>query len=159
MTAVSEPLTLEERAHSFDTHEHIGEVRKNLNTIIRELLTRGELHDRSKLAPPEVAGFARSTPGLAKLDYGTAEYDEAKKSLGEALEHHYAKNRHHPEFHRNGVADMNLIDLVELFCDWAAAVKRHNTGNLHKSIEINAERFNLPPMLQSILRNSIDLLE
>lgn len=54
---------------------------------------------------------------------------------------------------------MNIIDLVEMLCDWYAAIKRHVTGDIRKSIEINAERFNIPDELKSILINSVHLLE
>lgn len=52
------------------------------------------------------------------------------------------------------VNDMSLIDLVELFLDWKAASERHNDGNILKSIEINAQRFNLNPQLVSIFENT-----
>jgi len=41
-----------------------------------------------------------------------------------ALEHHYALYRHHPEHFQNGIDDMNLIDLVEMFADWKASSER-----------------------------------
>jgi hypothetical protein len=53
---------------------------------------------------------------------------------------------------------MNLIDLVEMLCDWKAASERHNDGNIRKSIEINASRFTISPQLVKILENTADLL-
>ena len=71
-----------------------------------------------------------------------------------ALEHHYAKNRHHPEHHKNGINDMNLIDLIEMFCDWKASSERQNDGNILKSIEINGKRFHMSPQLIEIFENT-----
>lgn len=54
--------------------------------------------------------------------------------------------------------DMNLLDVVEMLCDWKAASERHNDGNIRKSITINANRFNMSPQLVKILENTADLL-
>ena len=71
------------------------------------------------------------------------------------LDHHYKHNRHHPEHHEDGVFGMNLIDIVEMFCDWAAATMRHSDGDLARSIEINTERFDLDPQLTAIFQNTL----
>ena len=49
---------------------------------------------------------------------------------------------------------MNLFDLIEMFCDWKAAVKRNKNGNLQKSIDINEERFKMDKFLADIFRNT-----
>jgi hypothetical protein len=54
---------------------------------------------------------------------------------------------------------MNIIDLVEMLCDWKAATIRHKDGNLKKSIEHNQDRFNVCPQLTKILENSIALFD
>ena len=152
-------LTLEQKATNYETFRHIERVRNLLNLFVRHLLARGEQHDQSKLAPPEVALFTEMTPTLAASTYGSPEYEEFRKRLGPALAHHYAKNRHHPEHHKHGVDDMNLIDLVEMFVDWKAAGERHHDGNIHKSIEKNANRFGLSPQLVRILENTAELFD
>ena len=58
------------------------------------------------------------------------------------IEIHYAKNRHHPENHRNGIKDMTLVDLIEMLSDWKAATLRHADGNILKSIEDFDDEFN-----------------
>ena len=47
---------------------------------------------------------------------------------------------------------MTLFDLLEMLCDWVAAVRRHDNGDINKSLEINQKRFNISPQLQQILR-------
>jgi len=54
---------------------------------------------------------------------------------------------------------MNLIDLVEMLCDWSASCARYKDGNILTSISINTERFNISPDLASILRNTAELFE
>lgn len=151
-------MTVEEKACNFETMRHIERVRNILNSFISDLLERGELHDQSKLESPEVELFTEVTPKLATLTYGSPEYKEQLKFLGPALEHHYARNRHHPEHHKNGVEDMNLLDLVEMFADWKAASERHNDGNILKSIEKNADRFRMSPQLVKIFENTAKLV-
>ena len=76
-----------------------------------------------------------------------------------ALDHHYANNGHHPEHYPNGVNDMTLYDIVEMFMDWVAAGERHADGNIYKSIEHNKVRFNLDPQLVNIFTNTAKLME
>lgn len=142
-----------------ETQKHIEKVRKYIRFITDRLTTRGVNHDAGKLESPEVELFAEYTPKLAELEYGSDEYKECLTALKPALEHHYALYRHHPEHFPNGVNDMTLIDLCELIADWKAASERHNSGNLIKSIEINAERFNIDAQLKQILLNTAKVFD
>jgi hypothetical protein len=151
-------LTEPQKATNYDTFRHIERVRNLLNRCITDLLERGEKHDQTKLEAPEVELFTEYTPKLAACTYGSEEYQGFLKAIKPALDHHYANNRHHPEHHKNGVNDMNLLDIVEMLCDWKAASERHHDGNIRKSIEINANRFGLSPQLVKILENTADLL-
>ena len=142
-----------------ETQKHIENVRKYIRFLIDKLDIRGVKHDSSKLETPEVELFAEYTLGLASMTYGSDEYKDSLEKLKPALDHHYASNRHHPEHFVNGVNDMTLIDLAEMFCDWKASTLRHNDGNLLKSIEINAERFNMDSQLTAIFMNTARMLD
>lgn len=148
-------LTIEEQATNFDTMRHIEKVRNYLNKMVVEILDRASKHDQTKLEQPEVGVFAEYTAKLASTTYGSQEYDGYKKAMKPALDHHYANNRHHCEFHKNGINDMNLIDIIEMLIDWKASSERHNDGNICKSIEINSNRFEISPQLTKILDNTI----
>jgi hypothetical protein len=137
-----------------DTLKHIRQVRKNITQVIGGLWVRGLLHDRSKLQKEEKAGFDEYTPKLAGTTYGSEEYRQFLKELKPSLDHHYAKNPHHPEHYANGIKGMNLIDLVEMFCDWHAATKRHNDGSIIESIAINQKRFGFSDDLKAIFENT-----
>jgi hypothetical protein len=152
-------LTQDEEVTNYHTLQHIRTVEKFVHIFIRELLERAEKHDLSKLQQPEVELFTKYTPKLASSTYGSEEYNSFRKEMAVALEHHYANNRHHPEHFKNGVNDMNLIDLVEMLCDWKASSMRHNDGNIRKSIEINAVRFGINPQLVKILENTAEFFD
>lgn len=157
-----------------DTYQHIGRVRHYLTAAVENLLRRANEHDASKLDEPERACFDEFTPKLGETAYGSEEYEACRVAMGEALEHHYAANPHHPEHYPDGVAGMSLLDLVEMLCDWKAASERHNRppapaapdraaapkydSNLARSIEINQERFGYSDELRAILLNTADEL-
>lgn len=151
-------LSEAEKATNYDTFRHIERVRNLLNVCAINLIRRGEVHDQTKLAPPEVAAFAEYTPKLAGCTYGSEEYKGYLAAIKPALDHHYAHNSHHPEHWKNGINDMSLLDIMEMLCDWKASSERHHDGNIRKSIEINANRFGLSPQLVQILENTADLL-
>jgi hypothetical protein len=151
-------LTLEQQACNNDTRKHIARVQQLLNKFAIALLKRGEIHDDSKLESPEVEVFTQYTPMLANTVFGSPEGERIKKEMAPCLEHHYANNRHHPQHFKNGVSDMDLVDIIEMYCDWKASSERHNTGNIRKSIEINAEKFNMPKMLIQIFENTVDFI-
>lgn len=156
---MSDELTLEEKATNADTQKHIRLVGKMLHMVAAELMRRADTHDQSKLERPEVQMFTEFTSKLATCTYGSPEYEAFRKAMGPALAHHYANNDHHPEHFKSGVDDMNLVQLIEMFCDWKASSTRHNDGNIRKSIEHNANRFLICPQLVRILENTAAMFD
>lgn len=137
-----------------DTLLHIHRVAGLLQGVRRNLDHRARAHDASKLVAPEKEAFDHCTRALARAEYGSQEYDDAKARLGDALAHHYAVNDHHPEHYTDGVAGMSLMAVMEMLADWKAAVERAKDGSLERAIEINAERFDLSPDLVQVLFNT-----
>ena len=80
------------------TKDHISEVRKELLMVINNLADRAQNHDASKMSDIEVDTFVEFTPKLKNSTYGSEEYKGFLEQMKPALEHHYAKNSHHPEF-------------------------------------------------------------
>lgn len=142
-----------------DTVKHIEQVQNYIREVISMLRFRAIYHDASKLYSPEKAIFDEHTPKLSDLEYGTKEYEQSRKSMGDALDHHYRVNRHHPEHFANGIGGMSIIDILEMVCDWNAAVLRHKDGDIYKSLKINKERFGISDQLYNILKNTVDGLE
>jgi hypothetical protein len=137
-----------------ETLKHIKRVAQLLTEAATELIRRANIHDNSKLENPEKELFDEYTGKLAGCTYGSEQYDEFRKALSVALQHHYKNNSHHPEHYENGVDGMDLFDLIEMFFDWKAAGERHNNGNIFKSLEINRARFKLSEQTESILINT-----
>ena len=140
-----------------DTRKHIARVSEYIGDVIHKLLFRQVEHDKSKLGEVEKPIFDKYTPKLLKTTYGSTKYKEILTAMQPALRHHYKNNSHHPEYYFNplgftaGLHDMNLIDIIEMLCDWKAASERHYDGDIYKSIKINQERFGYGDELKSIL--------
>lgn len=152
-------MTPEQEATNAETRKHIQEVATVLSEFRMLLAERARQHDQSKLVSPEVEVFTEYTSRLRATTYGSEEYRECLKGMGTALGHHYANNRHHPEHHEAGIEGMNLVDIVEMFSDWLAATKRHDDGDIRRSIELNQKRFNMSPQLRRIFENTADLFD
>lgn len=152
-------LTNDEKLTNAETMRHILTVRTLLGGCVQEVVQRGHDHDRSKLDDPEATMFAKYTKILAGLEYNSPEYKQSLKDMGPALDHHYAHNRHHPEHFEDGIAGMNLFDLLEMLCDWKASTLRHETGDIHRSLEINKDRFEMPEAIYRLLKNTLPVIE
>jgi hypothetical protein len=123
------------------------------------MLTRARVHDESKLHPPEKQAFDECTQQLKNVEYDSPEYRKTLSDLHEAIYHHYAHNRHHPEFFNNVFGGMEHEDLAEMLCDWIAATERHTNGDVFDSLAKNKERFNYPEGLNIALWNTAILLK
>ena len=133
-----------------ETMKHKNKVNDNIAELLESLEIRKSTHDNSKLLDPEKKIFDEVTPKLKGLTYGSPEYKEQLFSMGEALSHHYSANRHHPEHFRDGLRDMNLVDVVEMFCDWCAATERHEDGSIGESIARQEEKLGFDKNLSGI---------
>lgn len=150
-----------------EIREHMQEVSKYLSLFSCELLKRAVSHDKSKLEEPEKSIFTKHMPLLKDSTFGSEEYKKNLEKMRPALDHHYACNRHHPEFNNincfspldNSIRGMDLIDIVEMLCDWLAATKQHADGNINRSIEIGEKRFGINEQLSQIFRNTIARLK
>ena len=142
--------------HDIALQHHLTAIRKNLLLFIEELSKRGQEHDASKFQSPEREIYASTFHKLAGTVYGSAESKDLLEESKIAIDHHYAKNRHHPEHHPNGIADMDLIDLLEMIADWVAATKRNKNGNIHRSIVLNTPKYQITSQLASILTNTVN---
>lgn len=143
-----------------DTLKHIQNVREKIMDVISNLLSRAKHHDASKLESPEKEYYDKYSPLLRTIEYGSDEYKATLKEMQVGIDHHYACNSHHPEYYVDGINGMNLLDLVEMICDWKAAGERHKDKptDILKSIEINAERFKMDDQLKQILLNTATYL-
>lgn len=141
-----------------ETQKHVDIVKMIIKHICDELYHRGNEHDKTKMVSPEVEIFAEYTEKIKNTTYGSKEYIQYLKDMNPALIHHYKHNRHHPEYF-DDFSCMNLIDIIEMVCDWKAATKRHEDGDFIKSVKYNMKRFGISKQLSQIIINTADILE
>ncbi len=142
-----------------DLLEHARQVSKRLAVIAAELIVRGVDHDRSKFSPEEYTSFVNQTVKLKDMTYGSDEYRAELEKIRPAINHHYKCNRHHPQHFKDRIRGMNLIDIVEMFCDWHAAAIRQKDGNVRENLAISQKRFKLSDELTQIFFNTLDTLK
>ena len=137
------------------TVTHIRRVQELLSSVVTNLEHRADVHDASKLQSPEVEAFEEYTAKLRGCTYGSEEYRGYLAAMKPALDHHYAKNSHHPEHWPDGIHGMSLLDLIEMLVDWKCAGERHADGCMFKSIDLNQKRFGYSDELKRFLLNTV----
>ena len=140
-----------------DLVQHKAWVAENMQVAANDLFRRAAIHDNSKFEPEEFEPYDRLFPELQKYAFGSRELKVVYEQLGPALQHHLNRNRHHPEYHERGINGMNLIDVLEMVCDWLAASRRSQTG-IAKGLEINKERYGISDQLFEIIKHTVDAL-
>lgn len=141
---------------TYDTKRHKRNIEMVLGKAIKELEYRMAVHDNSKLISPEKETYDHYIPLLKKTKYGTPQYDKLKAEMSKnGLEHHFEMNSHHPEHYSNGINDMDLYDLFEMFHDWYAASLLSDTG-FESGLESNIQKYNISPQLAGIMRNTYE---
>lgn len=78
---------------------HNNHVQKNIAAILANFAMRMANHDQSKYSDDEAA-LVVGKPALDELEYNTPEYEDGLKKVQAAIQHHYAKNSHHPEHYK-----------------------------------------------------------
>lgn len=136
------------------TLTHIRKVNSFLIDFATEILNRAKVHDESKLHEPEKSVFDKYSSLLYATIYNSPEYHQYLDEMRPAIEHHEANNSHHPGYYPHGVDDMDLFDIVEMFCDWRAASQRTQNGSFWNSIKVNKDRFHISHQLHSIFANT-----
>lgn len=131
-------------------------VGKHMRAAVSALMWRAVVHDYSKFVPAEYDAFVSNQPIFENISYGTPEYRAALKAIKPAIQHHYANNTHHPEHFEHGVSDMNLLDVLEMVCDWMAASQRVPGDTLQ--LDQLKERFGISDQLMSIIEHTVKFL-
>lgn len=137
-----------------DLIDHKRRVGGYLQKVANALFQRAVVHDNSKFSPEEYEPYEEAFPELQKYAYGTEEFKAALRKIKPAINHHYKNNSHHPEYYEAGISQMDLLDLIEMVCDWKAASER-SQKDIFTGLEMNRERFKIDDQLYCIIKNTI----
>ena len=142
---------------------HCQNLRHALGKIITDLIDRSEMHDYSKLEDDEFNSVIHYQK-LDGLEYGSDEYNDKMKEItgltGKGWELHCKRNSHHPEYHDN-IDDMELLDIIEMVCDWKAANATYNTSgqSFRQGAEICLLKYDFNVAQRWVIRQLIDIID
>ncbi len=93
-------------------------------------------------------GLARLKESRDKIEFGPAgpEFTDAVECMDEVI-----------ASRQSTIRSMNLLQVLEMLCDWKAATLRHADGDLRRSVEINQKRFGYSDELKALLLNTLSL--
>ena len=139
---------------SADTKKHIAQIQKTMNVLIADIEKRKREHDQSKLSSPEKEVYDKYIPLLKDTPFGSPEYKKVRAAMSkDGLEHHFKVNRHHPEHFSNGINDMTLVDILEMFSDWRASSVYSDTS-FENGLKFNRKKFGMSEQLYRIFENT-----
>jgi len=121
-----------------------------------KLFWRGIVHDMSKFYPKDFCKVKHHIKDLTNTSYGTKEYNVILAKMKSSTIHHWKHNRHHPQHYENGFKDMTALDRIEMMCDWVAATKKHDDGDIVFSLEIGQNKFQYTDKEKEILQSYVD---
>lgn len=127
---------------------HIRNVQSGISKIIQVLLDELVSHDVSKWSEEEYPLIVGKS-SLDSLPYTSDEYQEALAKIPDALDHHYANNRHHPEHFENSWKGMDAIDVLVMLSDWHEV-----SENMQRSIDYGVERWGYSEEFKSMLEKT-----
>ena len=135
------------------TLEHINRVKAKMEFFASVLATRGANHDSSKLKEPEYSGWL-AMDKEPRYPYGSKKYYDKMFRYKEVLEHHYSINSHHPEHFEDPSNQMDLIDLIEMLCDWFSYSNDISWLEGYNTINSQCARFKLNDTIKHLLLNT-----
>ncbi len=139
------------------TMRHIRTIQGYMTLIGTEWVERTRRHDESKLDDIELYGYVGIAEATKGLTAGSQEYLDALEPYKTVIRRHYILNDHHPEHFANRVNGMNLIQVLEMVCDWIAASTDREMHPM-QSIDTQCTRFNIDAQLKQIIINTMDKL-
>ncbi|MBR1454238.1 MAG: hypothetical protein IJ593_06295 [Lachnospiraceae bacterium] len=88
-----------------------------------DILKRGATHDNSKFNADEFKSLAQILNSTKCFTDADAQLSDAEKK---AIQVHWKKNRHHPEYF-DDFSEMTDLDMIEMVCDWFARSLQYGT--------------------------------
>ena len=119
------------------------------------LLKRAAEHDNSKFESDEfelLANILTDDKGFTDANYSLS--DEETK----AINIHWHKNRHHPEYFSDA-SNMSELDMIEMVCDWFARSLQYKTDFLPFVLERQKTRFHFEKEQFNFIYSYCELIE
>lgn len=135
---------------------HIRQVGGFLVDASSELARRAVRHDASKWTSNEWDDLVKVAPEYNKTVYGTEEYNSCREKLKPGIAHHEKANSHHLGHYPNGIAGMDLFDVIEMICDCKAAASRGVNSDIREYFQRAGKQHGWSEDLTQVILNTID---
>lgn len=133
---------------------HKRAVQRWMQKFSLVLLDRGNKHDDSKLQSPELEWWTKMD-GEKRFAYGTKEYHEKMERYKHLFEMHWKNNRHHPEYFEYNLDDMDLIDVIEMLCDWLSYKDKLSYTEASNLVNQQCLRYGFSEELRDLILNTL----
>lgn len=136
--------------------KHQNAVKRWLAHFSMILQSRAIKHDESKLQEPEYSLWKKMDEE-PRYPYGTKEYSSKLKRWQHLFKLHWKdkRNRHHPEHFTSPVVEMDLMDMIEMLCDWLGYKEAVSYSEASKLVDNQCKRFNFPEEFKNLLLNTL----
>ena len=138
--------------------QHRETVETLLTILAQDFAIRGRVHDRSKLKSDEFDGYIHINRAARKHAFDSPELREVKRNHIAAIDHHYARNSHHPEYHKD-IRDMGFMDIIEMVIDWKAASITYGNQTLREGLSTMRERHDFSDAQWWLIDQVVEWLE
>ena len=135
-------------------NSHINRVQKWIGKFSSILFIRGVNHDKSKLCEPELSLWKKMDEE-PRYPYGTLKYKEKLNRYKEVFQHHYMHNKHHPEHWSGYYSEMDLMDVIEMLCDWLGYKEDITLKEAETLVNQQCERYGFNDTFRHLLYNTL----
>lgn len=90
-----------------------------------------------------------------RYPYGTPKYKEKLNRYKEVFQHHYKHNKHHPEHWSEYYCDMDLMDVIEMLCDWLGYKEDITLKEAEILVNQQCERYGFNDTFRHLLYNTL----
>ena len=136
------------------------DVLQNMDETVEKNIDK---HDMSKYDDEEFYGY-RIKFNPTSLEKELIQEDEefaglVQEEFADAWKQHQQNNTHHPHYYFiwNNNLEMNMVDIIEMLCDWAAMSKGDNDYNYLSWLCSDSSKTERD-MLPDIVKKSIELI-
>lgn len=133
---------------------HKRAVQRWMQKFSLVLMDRGEKHDNSKLQEPEFSYWCKMDEE-PRYRYGTKEYKDKIERYRPLFEIHWKANRHHPEYFNYHFDDVDLIDLIEMLCDWLSYRDKLSYTEASDLVHQQCQRYGFSEEKEFLLLNTL----
>ena len=139
---------------------HRTRVGNKMSALGNDLAIRGRRHDNTYTDDMESELFIKAKTAST--------YEERLRATEGLYNLHARNNDYYPEFHKGGLSDMNMAQIIELICERMALYEETILENGNTILSIEPDRYyefvllgfpeDMPDIIKDIVRNTIDYI-